>query len=153
VLMTSRMTNPAFAVDGAMDALQALSKAISRARVPISHELLHLRASQINGCSVCVDMHAKAARRAGESEERLFAVGAWRDAPYFSDAERAALALTEALTRLADRAEPVSDPIWDAAAEHFDEEQLGALVLSIAQINVWNRLNVATRQVAGEWTG
>jgi AhpD family alkylhydroperoxidase len=147
------MTNPAFAVDGAMDALQALSKAISRARVPISHELLHLRASQINGCSVCVDMHAKAARRAGESEERLFAVGAWRDAPYFSDAERAALALTEALTRLADRAEPVSDPIWDAAAEHFDEEQLGALVLSIAQINVWNRLNVATRQVAGEWTG
>jgi AhpD family alkylhydroperoxidase len=153
MLMTSRMTNPAFAVDGAMDALQALSKAISRARVPISHELLHLRASQINGCSVCVDMHAKAARRAGESEERLFAVGAWRDAPYFSDAERAALALTEALTRLADRAEPVSDPIWDAAAEHFDEEQLGALVLSIAQINVWNRLNVATRQVAGEWTG
>jgi AhpD family alkylhydroperoxidase len=153
VLMTSRMTNPAFAVDGAMDALQALSKAISRARVPISHELLHLRASQINGCSVCVDMHAKAARRAGESEERLFAVGAWRDAPYFSDAERAALALTEALTRLADRAEPVSDPIWDAAAEHFDEEQLGALVLSIAQINLWNRLNVATQQVAGAWTG
>jgi AhpD family alkylhydroperoxidase len=153
MLMTSRMTNPAFAVDGAMDALQALSKAISRARVPISHELLHLRASQINGCSVCVDMHAKAARRAGESEERLFAVGAWRDAPYFSDAERAALALTEALTRLADRAEPVSDPIWDAAAEHFDEEQLGALVLSIAQINLWNRLNVATQQVAGAWTG
>ena len=153
MLMTARMTNPAFAVDGAMDALQALSKAISRARVPISHELLHLRASQINGCGVCVDMHAKAARRAGESEERLFAVGAWRDAPYFSDTERAALALTEALTRLADRAEPVPDPIWDAAAEHFDEEQLGALVLSIAQINVWNRLNVATRQVAGEWTG
>ena len=153
MLMTSRMTNPAFAVDGAMDAMQALAKSVSRARMPIDTELVHLRASQINGCSVCVDMHAKAARRAGESEERLFAVGAWRDAPYFSDAERAALALTEALTRLADRAEPVSDPIWDAAAEHFDEEQLGALVLSIAQINVWNRLNVATRQVAGEWTG
>ena len=153
MLMTARMTNPAFAVDGAMDALQALSKAISRAHVPISHELLHLRASQINGCSVCVDMHAKAARRAGESEERLFAVGAWRDAPYFSDAERAALALTEALTRVADRSEPVPDPIWDAAAEHFDEEQLGALVLSIAQINLWNRLNVATQQVAGAWTG
>jgi AhpD family alkylhydroperoxidase len=153
MLMTARMTNPAFAVDGAMDALQALSKAIARARVPISHELLHLRASQINGCSVCVDMHAKAARRAGESEERLFAVGAWRDAPYFSDAERAALALTEALTRIADRSEPVPDPIWDAAAEHFDEVQLGALVLSIAQINVWNRLNVATQQVAGAWTG
>jgi AhpD family alkylhydroperoxidase len=153
MLMTARMTNPAFAVEGAMDALQALSKAISRAGVPISHELLHLRASQINGCSVCVDMHSKAARRAGESEERLFAVGAWRDAPYFSDAERTALALTEALTRVADRSEPVPDPVWDAAAQHFDEEQLGALVLSIAQINLWNRLNVATQQVAGAWTG
>ena len=106
MLMTARMTNPAFAVDGAMDALQALSKAISRARVPINRELVHLRASQINGCSVCVDMHAKAARKAGESEERVFAVAAWRDTPYFSEAERAALALTEALTRLADQTEP-----------------------------------------------
>ena len=121
--------------------------------MPISHELVHLRASQINGCSVCVDMHAKAARRAGESEERVFAVAAWRETPYFSDAERAALALTEALTRLADRPEPVPDAIWDAAAEHFDEEQLGALVLDIATINLWNRLNVATRQVVGAWTG
>jgi AhpD family alkylhydroperoxidase len=152
-LMTSRMTNPAFAVPGAMEALQALSKTVSRARVPINHELLHLRASQINGCSVCVDMHAKGARRAGESEERVFAVAAWREAPYFSDAERAALALTEAVTRVADSAEPVPDAIWDAAAEHFDETQLGALVLDIAQINLWNRLNVATQQVVGEWRG
>ena len=150
MLMTARMTNPAFAVAGAMDALTALSKAISRARVPINHELVHLRASQINGCSVCVDMHAKAARRAGESEERVFAVAAWRETPYFSDAERAALALTEALTRVADRAEPVPDAIWDAAAEHFDEAQLGALVIDIGQINLWNRLNVATQQVVGE---
>jgi AhpD family alkylhydroperoxidase len=149
MLMTSRMTSPAFAVPGAMDALNAVSKAISRARVPISRELLHLRASQINGCSVCVDMHAKAARRAGESEERLFAVAAWRETPYFTDAERAALALTEALTRIADRPEPVPDAIWDAAAEHFDETQLGALVLDIATANLWNRLNIATRQVAG----
>ena len=153
MLMTARMTNPAFAVAGAMDALQALSKTISRARVPINHELVHLRASQINGCSVCVDMHAKAARRAGESEERVFAVAAWREMPYFSDAERAALALTEAVTRVADQAEPVPDAIWDAAAEHFDEEQLGALVLDIAQINLWNRLNVATQQVVGEHGG
>src|SRR5215203_3917683 len=102
MLMTARMTNPAFAVEGAMDALNAISKAVSRARVPINHELVHLRASQINGCSVCVDMHAKAARRAGESEERIFAVAAWRETPYFSDAERAVLALTEALTRIAD---------------------------------------------------
>jgi AhpD family alkylhydroperoxidase len=150
MLATARMTNPAFAVDGAMDALNAVNKAISRARLPINRELLHLRASQINGCSVCVDMHAKGARKAGESEERLFAVAAWRDTPYFSEAERAALELTEALTRLADRPDAVPDEIWDAAAEHFDETQLGALVLDIAQINVWNRLNVATRQIVGE---
>ena len=153
MLMTARMTNPAFAVAGAMDALNALSKAIDRAGVPISRELVHLRASQINGCSVCVDMHAKAARRSGESEERVFAVAAWRETPYFSDAERAALALTESLTRLADRAEQVPDPIWDAAAEHFDETQLGALVLDIATVNLWNRLNVATQQVVGEHGG
>ena len=144
------MTNPAFAADGAMDALNALSKAISRARVPISLELVHLRASQINGCSVCVDMHAKAARRSGESEERVFAVAAWRETPYFSDAERAALALTEALTRVADRAEQVPDELWDAVAEHFDETQLAALVLDIANVNLWNRLNIATRQMVGE---
>lgn len=150
MLTTARMTNPAFAVAGAMDALNALSKTISRARVPISRELMHLRASQINGCSVCVDMHAKAARKSGESEERLFAVAAWRETPYFSEAERAALALTEALSRLADRVDQVPDAIWDAAAEHFDETQLGALVLDIATVNLWNRLNIATRQVVRE---
>src|SRR3954447_14894792 len=147
MLMTARMPNPAFAVAGAMDGLNGVAKAISRTRLPISRELLHLRASQINGCSVCVDMHAKGARHEGESEERVFAVAAWRDTTYFTDAERAALALTESLTRIADRPEPVPDAIWDAAAEHFDEEQLGALVLDIALINVWNRLNVATQQV------
>ena len=150
MLMTARMTNPAFAVDGAMDALNALSKSISRARVPLNRELLHLRSSQINGCSVCADMHAKAARKAGESEERVFAVAAWRDTPFFSDAERAALALTEAATRVADRAEPVPAEIWDAAAEHFDETQLGALVLDIGLINLWTRLNITTRQIVGE---
>src|ERR687886_1833622 len=138
MLMTARMTNPAFAVAGAMDGLNALAKAISRARVPISRELVHLRASQINGCSVCVDMHAKAARRSGESEERVFAVAAWREAPYFSDAERAALALTEAATRMADTADPVPQELWDEAARHYDETQLGALVLDIATVNLWN---------------
>jgi len=152
MLMTARMTNPAFAVDGAMDALNAMAKSVSRARLPVQRELLHLRASQINGCSVCVDMHAKGARQAGESEERVFAVGAWRETSYFSDAERAALELTEALTRIADRPDPVPDEIWDAAAEHFDETQLGALVLDIGTINLWNRLNVATKQVAGAYT-
>jgi AhpD family alkylhydroperoxidase len=150
MLMTARMTNPAFAVPGAMDALQALSKTVSRARVPIARELLHIRAAQVNGCAVCLDMHTKAARKAGESEERVHAIAAWRETPYFTEAERAALALTEALCRLPDRADPVPDEIWDAVAEHFDEPQLGALVLDIATANVWNRLNIATRQVVGE---
>jgi AhpD family alkylhydroperoxidase len=150
MVTTARMTTPAFVVDGAMDGLNAVSKAISRARIPISRELVHLRVGQINGCSVCVDGHARAARKSGESEERVFAVAAWREAPYFSDAERAALALAEAMTRVADTAEPVPDAVWEAAAEHFDEPQLGALVLDIATANLWNRLNIATRQVAGE---
>src|SRR3954449_3538337 len=152
MLMTARMTQPVFAVDGAMDAMQALAKSVSRARLPINTELVHLRASQINGGSVCVDMHAKGLRKAGESEERVFAVAAWRDTPYFTDAERAALQLTEALTRLADRPDAVPDAVWDAAAAHFDEPQLAALVVDIASINVWNRLNVATRQIVGEQT-
>jgi len=150
MLMTARMTNPAFAVEGAMDALQAVSKSVSRAKLPINRALVHLRASQINGCGVCVDMHAREARKSGESEERVWAVAAWRETRYFSDAERAALALTEALTRMADRSDQVSDDVWNAAAEHFDETQLGALVLDIASVNVWNRLNVATRQIAGD---
>jgi AhpD family alkylhydroperoxidase len=147
MVTTARMTHPVFVVDGAMDALNALSKTISRARVPIDRELLHIRASQINGCSVCLDMHTKGARKEGESEERVYSVAAWRETPYYSDAERAALALTEAMTRLADRGDAVPDEIWDAAAEHFDEVQLGALVLDIAVANLWNRLNVATQQV------
>jgi len=150
MLMTARMTNPAFAVPGAMDALNAVAKSISRTRVPVSRELVHLRASQINGCSVCVDMHATAARRAGEDERKVHAVAAWRETPFFSAAERAALELTEALTRLSDRADQVPDELWDAAAEHFDETQLGALVLDIGLVNVWNRLNIASRQVVGE---
>jgi AhpD family alkylhydroperoxidase len=150
MLMTSRQTNPALALEGALDALHGVSKAASRARVPINVELVHLRASQINGCSVCVDMHAKALRKAGESEERVFAVGAWRETPFFSPAERAALELTEALTRLADRGDAVPDALWDEVCEHFDEQQRAALVLDIGSINLWNRLNVATRQIVGE---
>ena len=151
--LEARITNPAFAVPGAMDALQALNKAISRVRIsPGLLELMHLRASQINGCGVCAVQHPKLARKLGESDERIFAVAAWRDAPYFTDAERAALALTEAATRLADTPDPVPDDVWEDAARHYDEQELAALVLAIASINVWNRLNVATRQVAGqEW--
>ena len=149
ITLTPRMANPAFALPEAMPALMALGKAISRARVELPLELLHLRASQVNGCGVCVDMHAKAARRAGESEERVHAVAAWRDTPFFTDAERAALELTEALTRLADRPDAVPDAVYDAVAEHFDEQGVAAIVMSIALVNLWNRLNVATRQVAG----
>ncbi|MEO9174104.1 MAG: carboxymuconolactone decarboxylase family protein [Gaiellales bacterium] len=151
--MQARITNPAFAVPGAMDALQALGNAVHRCGVPEKTlELMNLRASQINGCGVCAVQHPKIARKLGESDERLFAVAAWRDTPYFSDAERAALALTEAATRLGDQADPVPDEIWQEAARHYDEQALAGLVLSIASINVWNRLNVVTRQVAGaEW--
>jgi AhpD family alkylhydroperoxidase len=138
----------------AMRALQALATSVARSGLPKQTlDLVHLRASQINGCGVCLDMHARGAKRAGESNERLFAVAGWRDVPYFSDAERAALALTEAVTRLSDRPDPVPDEIWDEAARHYDEPALAALVLSIASVNVWNRLNVTTRQVAGAWEG
>jgi AhpD family alkylhydroperoxidase len=114
-------------------------------------ELIYLRASQINGCSVCVDGHPRLAKKAGETDERLFAVAAWRDSPYFTDAERAAFALTESVTRLNDRADPVPDEIWNEAARHYDEPTLAVLLIAIANINVWNRLNVATRQPAGVW--
>jgi AhpD family alkylhydroperoxidase len=149
----ARIDNPVFVMPDAMVALQALGKTIQRSDVPArTIELMNLRASQINGCGVCAVQHPKIARKLGETDERLFAVAAWRDAPYFTDAERAALALTEAATRISDRPDPVPDEIWDEAARHYDEQQLAALVMAIASINVWNRLNVVTRQVAGqEW--
>ncbi|WP_076865511.1 carboxymuconolactone decarboxylase family protein [Bradyrhizobium mercantei] len=149
--MKARMNHPVMVVPEAMKALQALSESTKPALPEKLLELVHLRASQINGCSVCVDMHPKLARRAGETDERLFAVGAWRDTPYFTEAERAALALTEAVTRLSDREDPVTDAVWDEAAKHFDEQQLASLVLGIAAINVWNRLNVTVRQPVGAW--
>lgn len=150
--MKARMKNPAMILPETMQALMALNASVEKGGVPSSlMELIHLRASQINGCSVCVDMHARMLKKNGETDERLFAVAAWRDAPYFTDAERAALALTEAVTRLSDREDPVPDGIWNEAARHYDERTLAALLVAIATINVWNRLNVATRQVAGEW--
>ncbi|MBR0874273.1 carboxymuconolactone decarboxylase family protein [Bradyrhizobium tropiciagri] len=149
--MKARMNHPVMVVPDAMKALQALSETSKQGLPEKLIELVHLRASQINGCSVCVDMHPKLAKRAGETDERLFAVGAWRDAPYFTEGERAALALTEAMTRLSDRADPVPDAVWDEAARHFDEHELANLLLSIAAINVWNRLNVAVRQPVGAW--
>jgi AhpD family alkylhydroperoxidase len=146
------MNNPAMLVPGTMEALMALGKsALSNAVPPATHALVHLRSSQINGCSVCVAMHATELRKLGESDERLAAVAAWREAPWFTASERAALALSEAMTRLSDRPDAVSDAVWDEAAAHYDEAAMAALVVSIAAVNMWNRLNATTRQVAGQW--
>ena len=151
--MQARMNHPAMVVPDAMKVLQSLGDVTKKGLPEKLLELVHLRASQINGCSVCVDMHPKIAKKVGETDERLFCVAAWRDAPYFTEGERAALALTEALTRISDRADPVPDAIWNEADKQFDEAELAALILAIANINVWNRLNVAVRQPAGVWKG
>jgi len=145
------MKHPVVIFPAAMQAMYALHASAEKSGVPSrTLGLMELRASQINGCSLCVDMHARMLKKAGETDDRLFAVAAWRDAPYFTDAERAALALAEAVTRLSDRDNPVPDEVWDEAARHYDEAGLSALLIGIATINVWNRLNVATRQVAGQ---
>ena len=152
--MPARIANPAFAVPDAMDALQALGAAVGKGGVPeTTINLVLMRASQINGCGVCLEGHTRHARKEGETDERLATIAAWRETPFFDDAERAALALTEAVTRLSDRSDAVPDAVFAEAAAHYDEQQLATLVLAIANINLWNRLNVATGQVAGgaEW--
>lgn len=152
--MEARMTHPVFLVPDAMKGLSAYSRSAEGLGVPSETlEMVHLRASQINGCSVCVELHSHALKKGGETDQRLFAVAAWRDAPYFSDAERAALDLTEAVTRVADRGDPVPDEVWTEAARHYDERGLSALLIAVSAVNVWNRLNAATRQVAGAWSG
>ena len=114
-------------------------------------ELVRLRASQINGCGFCTDMHTKDAAAAGESPVRLNLVAAWRDTTVFSEAERAALELAEQGSRIADAAGGVTDEAWGTATKHFDEEQLAALVSAIALINAINRLNVIVQQPAGDY--
>ena len=148
--MEARMQNPALVVPDAMPALLAVGKIINGGIVPAKIlNLVYLRASQINGCALCIDMHSRAAKKGGDTDERLLAVSAWQETPYFTDAERAALALTEASTRLNDRSTPVPDDVWKEAARHFDTTQLGVLVLGIGAVNMWNRINVTTRQLAG----
>jgi AhpD family alkylhydroperoxidase len=148
----ARMKHPVSIMPDAMKAIQNMNAVLENSTLPpATRALVHLRASQINGCSACVYGGTHQAKAAGETDERLFTVAAWRDAPYFNDAERAALALTEAVTRLSDRTDPVPDEIWDEAARHYDEEGLAALILMIAMTNVWNRINVTTRQVATAW--
>lgn len=151
--MQARITHPVVAFPAAMKSLIALSSSTGDTLPEATRNLVALRASQINSCSVCLEMHARDMRKAGETDERLATLAGWRDAPYFTDAERAALALTEATTRLADQADAVPDDVWAEAARHYDEQQLAALVIVIASINTWNRLNAATRAVAGSLGG
>jgi len=150
--MQARMKNPALVLPEVLQALLGLGKLVAKTGLPNKTiELVNMRASQINGCSFCLDMHGRDAKKAGETDERLFTIAGWREAPFFTEAERAALALTEAVTRISDREDPVPDAVWNEAKRHYDEAQLSALLVTIAKINVWNRFNVATRQVAGAW--
>src|SRR5258708_1564799 len=145
-MIQARMKNPAVVIPEAMSAIKALYSAVYQGGVPqTTLHLVHLRASQINGCSYCVHGGSHHARKEGESDDRLFAIAAWRDTPYFSDAERAALALTEAITRLSDRPDPVPDEVWEEAARHYDERALAALILAISTTNLFNKLNVTHR--------
>jgi len=150
--MQSRMTSPAVIVPEAMPALQALGQSLfasaAASGIPTKTLFLaYLRISQINGDSVCVDLHSRNALGAGDTAERLLAVSAWREMPHFNEAERAALALSEAATRISDRIDPVSDEVYGEAARHYSEQALATLIAGIAAANLWNRLNVATRQV------
>ena len=150
--MQSRIKSPVLTLPDALGALRTLNQASEQCDVPrTTLELLHARVGQINGCSVCVDMHCRILKKLGESDARIFALAAWREAPYYTEAERAALALAEATTRLSDRADAVTDEVWQEAARHFSEAALGGLVMTIALANLWNRLNAATRQVGGDW--
>jgi AhpD family alkylhydroperoxidase len=150
----SRMGHPAMILPNAMASLQAVGGAIAASELPVrTIDLVNLRVSQINSCGVCLLGDVRAAKKHGETDERIAVVAGWREAPFFTDAERAALALAEAMTRLADRSNPVPDDVWNEVDRHYDDTSLAALVLQIATINLWNRLNVATRQIAGayEW--
>jgi AhpD family alkylhydroperoxidase len=147
--MKARMKNPASILPGSMQAIHDLMASAHKSGAPdkILH-LVHQRASHINGCAPCVDSGVKHAREAGVSDEQLNAVAVWREAPFFSEAERAALALADEITWL-DRRDPVSDPVWAEAEKHFDQRALAGIVLWVALTNLFNRVNVTTRQIVG----
>lgn len=150
-----RMKNPALVVPGALEAVQALIAA-TRSSGDLDERtlaLVHLRVSQVNGCSACVDIDWQSVKEMGQDEmRRHFTVAAWRESPYFDEAERAALALAECVTRLADYPDPVPDEVWEEAARHYDEAALSGLLLWIAIVNVFNRVNVSIRQTPGTWS-
>jgi AhpD family alkylhydroperoxidase len=144
-----RMKNPAMLIPEAMQPLMAFIAAVRKSGVSQrTLDFVHLRASQINGCSFYVDMGSRELKKADETDDRLFSAAAWREAPYFTEAERAALALAEAVTRLSDRSDPVPEEIWNEATLHYDEKALAALVLWIATTNLFNLINATTKQVA-----
>jgi AhpD family alkylhydroperoxidase len=148
--MTARMKNPAMLLPDATKGIQNIFKAVHQGGAPAKTlELVHLRASQINGCAPCVFGGVKSALKNGETDERLHQVVAWRESNLFTDAERAALALTEAATRIADRPDAVTDEIWAEAAEHHDENELAAIILMISLTNLFNRINATVREPAG----
>ena len=151
----SRMNNPAVLVPEAMAPLQALGGLLGQLQGPPARalSLAMLRASQLNGCALCLGGSCFLLKKFGETDERLFAVSAWHESTRFTAAERAALALAESMTRFSDRSDPVPDAIWDEAARHFSERELAFLVLGIATTNLYNRINVTTRQVAADWDG
>ncbi|WP_210588268.1 carboxymuconolactone decarboxylase family protein [Streptomyces sp. GESEQ-35] len=153
--MQARMKNPAYVLPNALKGIGTLNQAIAQSGLPTElQEIVGMRASQINGCGACVHGHMVNLRKAGVSDERIAAVAAWRHAPFFSDAERAALQLTETVTRLADLSEEsVPDSLWNEVADHFDETELSALILTISLTNLFNRINTTIREPAGTTWG
>lgn len=142
----SRRINLLKTANGGYQAMLAVEEFVNGGKIPqTTLELVRMRVSQINGCGFCIDMHSRDAKEAGETDQRLFAVGAWRDTPFYTEAERAALNLAEAMTRIADNPAGVPDEVWDQAADLYDEEELATLMFAIAAINSWNRLNVTAR--------
>ena len=130
-------------------AMGSLEGEVRRSVDPVLHELIKIRASQLNGCAFCLDMHTKDAREAGESEQRLYALSAWWEVPFFDERERAALELTEAVTNVQDGHVP--DAVYDRAAAQFEASELAALIWAIGSINVWNRVAIASRAVPGSY--
>ena len=146
----ARMPHPAFLLEGGIDALTGVNRIAQSSGLPEDLlQLVSLRASQLNGCSWCVVDHTTQLLEGGAGPQRVAAVAAWRDAPYFTARERAALAFTEALTRLADHHDPVSDELWAEMLDCFDRREISGLLFEIGAINVWNRINAAIRQPAG----
>jgi AhpD family alkylhydroperoxidase len=151
-----RMANPAQILPQAFKGIGSILAAIDQGGVArTTLELVGIRASQINGCAACVQQHLEAAQAAGETLERIVGVSTWRESPYFNDAERAALALTDALTRMADAEDAVPDELWREVTKHYDEQQVSALIFQVAVMNFFNRINVTVREQADRpsWKG